>query len=137
MKISIYELKNIIISQNYTKSRKLQTLLEFRGIDEVPPHVYTTVLHDLLDGETEDAVLARFEQEDRTHWIHYYANKISADLLTLGKIQPETMLEMGNLPEEDYEEAVIAATTKANKLNAATIEAERKINLDVIPKELV
>lgn len=112
-------------------------LVEFRGMEEVPPHAYTTVLHDLLDGETEDAVLARFESEERTHWIHYYANKVSADLLTLGKIQPETMLELGNLPDEDYEEAVIVATKKANKLNASTIEAERKMNLDVIPKELV
>lgn len=137
MTVSIYELKNIIISQNYTKSRKLQTLMEYRGIEEVPPHVYTTVLHDLLDGETEDAVLSRFEQEDRMHWIHYYANKVSADLLTLGKIQPETMLDMGNLPEEDYEEAVIVATKKANKLNTATVEAERKMNLDIIPKELL
>ena len=137
MELSIYELKNIVISQNYTKSRKLKTLLDFRGIEEVPPHVYTTVLHELLDGETEDAVLSRFEHEDRVHWIHYYANKVSADLLTLGKIQPETMLELGNLPEQDYEEAVIVATKKANKLNTATIEAERKMNLDIIPKELV
>lgn len=106
-------------------------------MEGVPPYVYTTVLNDLLDGETEDAVLARFEQEERAHWTHYYANKVSADLLTLGKIQPETMLEMGNLPEEDYEEAVIIATKKANKLNAATVEAERKMNLDIVPKELV
>ena len=137
MKKSTYELKNIVISQNYTKSRKLMHLAQFKGHDDVSTNIYTEVLNEILDGESEDTVLARFDGEDRTHWIHYYANKTAADLLTLGKVQPETMLEMGNLPMEDFGEVVTLGTTKANKLNSATIEAERRMQLDLIPQALI
>ena len=137
MKKSTYELKNIVISQNYTKSRKVIHLSEYKDHIDVQSGVYNAVLNDILDGETEDDVLARFDAEDRTHWLHYYANKTAADLLTLGKVQPETMLEMGNLPLVDFEEVVTLATSKANKLNATTIEAERRMQLDLIPQELI
>jgi hypothetical protein len=137
MQISYYELKNIINSQNYTKSRKLIVLQELRGLQEVSPLVYTTLLSEILDGETEDAVLARFEEEEPTHWIHYYANSVTADLLTLGKVQPETMLAISLLPTEDFQEVIKLATIRANKLNTVTMEVERKLRLDTVPTEIV
>lgn len=137
MQISYYELTNIINSENYTKSRKLIALQELRGHEAVLPSLYTTVLSEILNGESEDAVLARFEDEDRIHWIHYYANSVTADLLTLGKVQPETMLAISLLPTEDFQEIIKLATLRANKLNTLTIEVERKLRLDTVPTEIV
>lgn len=137
MQISYYELKNIINSQNYTKSRKLMILQEFRELPEVSPVVYGKLLSEILDGETEDAVLARFEEEDPAHWVHYYANSVTADLLTLGKVQPETMLAISLLPTEDFQEVIKLATLRANKINTITMEVERKLRLDTVPTEIV
>lgn len=137
MPISHYELKNIINSQNYTKSRKLITLQEFREHSEVSPTLYETVLSEVLDGETEDAVLARFEQEEPVHWVHYFANNVTADLLTLGKVQPETMLAISLLPTDDFQEVIKLATIRANKINTITMEVERKLRLDTVPTEIV
>jgi hypothetical protein len=137
MQISYYELKNIINSQNYTKSRKLMVLQELGELPEVSSSLYTKLLSEILGGETEDAVLARFEDEESVHWIHHYANTVTADLLTLGKVQPETMLAISLLPTEDFQEIIKLATIRANQLNNVTMEVERKLRLDTVPTEIV
>ena len=137
MQISYYELKNIINSQNYTKSRKLMVLQELVELPEVSSSLYTKLLSEILGGETEDAVLARFEDEESVHWIHHYANTVTADLLTLGKVQPETMLAISLLPTEDFQEIIKLATIRANQLNTVTMEVERKLQIDTIPTEIV
>lgn len=137
MQISYYELTNIINSENYTKSRKLIALYELNGHEALSSDIYETVLKEILGGETEAEVLARFEDEDPMHWVHHYANSVTADLLTLGKVQPETMLAISLLPTEDFQEVIKLATIRANKLNAITMEVERKLRLDTVPTEIV
>jgi hypothetical protein len=137
MTISLYQLKNIILAEHYTKSRKLMILNDLMNHEDINQDTYNSVKAEILEEESEDTVMDNFEVEDRYHWIQYYANRTAADLLTLGKVQPETMLEMSLLPTDDFEEVVKYATIKANKLNTSTMEVERQINLNSVPSELL
>lgn len=136
MAISLYQLKNVILAEQYTKSRKIIKLNELLTTSEINKDFYDKVKSDILEEETEITVMSNFENEDREHWIQFYANKTASDLLTLGKVQPETMLAMSLLPNEDFEEVVKYATLKANKLNTATMDVEKRINLNALPSDL-
>ena len=127
---SEYEIENIELGNIFSKARKLAKLKELG--------LYTEErTAKILDGETEEAVLARAEADDKIHWITLLGRRAAADLLTLGKVQPETMLEMSSLPEEDFRAVVKVATGTARKLNDLTVEAEKELNLDTIPDELI
>lgn len=136
MTISLYQLKNIILAEQYTKSRKLTELETLLTQFKISKNTYDKAKADILEDETELSVMEKFESEDREHWIQTYANRTAADLLTLGKVQPETMLAMSLLSTEDFEEVVKHATIKANKLNTSTMEVEKRINLNSVPLEL-
>jgi hypothetical protein len=133
---SYYETKNIILAEFYTKSRKLRELNQLFETESVSSLNYDKIKKEILEEETESQVESKFDEEDREHWIHYYANKTASDLLTLGKVQPETMLAMSLLPSEDFEEIVKHATIKANSINAKTMDVEKRINLNSIPSQL-
>jgi hypothetical protein len=125
-----YEIDNIILGNIFSKARKLNML---KILD-----LYTSERRErILNGETEEAVLARAEADDKIHWITLLGRRAAADLLTLGKVQPETMLEMSALPEEDFRAVVKIATSTARKLNDLTVEAEKELNLNTISSELV
>lgn len=136
MTISFYQLKNVILAEQYTKSRKLIKLNSLLTKSEISQELYAQAKSDLLEDETELSVMESFESEEKEHWVQFYANKTAADLLTLGKVQPETMLAMSLLPAEDFEDVVKYATIKANKINTATVEVEQRINLNSIPSNL-
>lgn len=137
MTVTYYELKNVILASEYTKSRKLMLLQSLRGTSEITPDLLTRVLTEVLDGEEEAAVLARLHDEDRLHWIEHFSKLAASDLLTLGKVQPQTMVQMINLPREDFEEVIKKTTLQARAVNEITIEVERKIQVDTIPTALV
>jgi hypothetical protein len=128
-----YELLNVVLAEEHTKARKLSKLKTFKS-DKT---VVDAVIKQILGSETEKEVMAKAEEEDRIHWIEFYANRAAADLLTLGKVQPETMVAMAGLPEKDFAEVVKKATTRANKLNKITMATEKEMNLDLISNELV
>lgn len=137
MTISLYQLKNVILADQYTKSRKLIMLDDLLYHDDISRDLYDTAKAEILQEESEETVIGNFEFDDREHWIQVYANKTAADLLTLGKVQPETMLSMALLPVEDFEEVVKYATIKANTLNKSTMEVEKQINLNSVPSDLL
>jgi hypothetical protein len=122
---TIYQVLNIDLANQYTKKRKIEVAKV--SCDEILlPQVLTII-------ESMDIP----EDDDRYHWITSIGKKAAADLLTLGKVQPETMLEMGNLPEEDFREAVKVATSTARKWNEDTIAAEQELNTDTVDESLV
>ncbi len=133
---SYYEVKNILLAECYTKSRKLRELNNLFEANKISTSNYEKIKKEILEEETEKQVESKFDEEDREHWIQYYANKTASDLLTLGKVQPETMLAMSLLPEEDFEEIVKHATIKANSVNTKTMDVEKRINLNSIPSQL-
>ena len=76
------------------------------------------------------------EDDERHHWINVIAHKAAADLLTLGKVQPENMVVMSSLSEEDFSEAVTIAVKKARVLNDQTVAAEANLNVDTISETI-
>jgi hypothetical protein len=125
-----YEIEHILLGNIFSKARKLAKLKELNlDTDERTAKI--------LDGEPKEEVLARAEADDKLHWITLLGRRAASDLLTLGKVQPETMLEMSALPEEDFRAVVKVATGTARKLNDLTVEAEKELNLNTISSELV
>lgn len=128
-----YQIFNVVLANEHSKARKLTKLYSLELNDE-DLKAYEA---EVLDGEDKAAVMARAEADDRQHWITVIGKKAAVDLLTLGKVQPEHMLEMAALPLDDFREAVKIATGTARKLNDITAEAERELNLDMVANELV
>ena len=131
-----YQILNVELATEWSKSRKIMKLdtLELEDQD-----LYNDILETILDGESEAEVMHpdRLEGDDREHWIAKISHTAAADLLTLGKVQPETMVVMSSLPADDFGLAVKNAVKKARKLNEVTIATEKQIDLDTISEEIV
>ena len=97
---TLYEVLNLDLAQQYTKARKLGIL-----------YAKELYLTDELKKEVEAAIAEMNipEDDDRYHWIQTLGRQSGADLLTLGKVQPENMLAMAGLGTDDFKEAVKVA----------------------------
>jgi hypothetical protein len=124
---TLYEVMNIDLSKEYTKERKLAKL-ETLGI-----------LDAKIEADAKDAIDALDipAADERHHWIQRIGNVMAADLLTIGKVQPENMLAASSLCKEDFQEAVKVAVKGANDLNQFTVAAEQAIKADVITDKIV
>lgn len=124
---TLYEILNLDLAQQYTKARKLGILQALNFITKE------------LKAEAEAAIAEMNipEDDDRYHWIQTLGRQSGADLLTLGKVQPENMLAMANLGTDDFKEAVKVATNFARSLNSQTIEAEQELNTNTIDEAIV
>ena len=131
--ITQYEIEHVLLANEYSKASKLLKLYSL----DVEDAFKEKMKEKVLNGESVEAVMSRIESDDRMHWITFLGKKASADLLTLGKVQPETMLEMSSLPKEDFKEAVKIATSTARSLNEITIDAERDLSVNTIHKSVV
>lgn len=130
---SKYQILNVILADEHSKARKITTL----SLLDITDEVKTQIELEILDGETKETVMARAEEDDRYHWIQKLGKAAGADLLTLGKVQPENMLAMFGLGINDFKEAVKVATKTARLLNDSTIDAEQELNDDLVPDILV
>jgi hypothetical protein len=117
---TLYEILNVDLANEFTKNRKAK------------------IAKLICEGDLLEEVLAQIasmeipEDDERHHWITLLGRKAGADLLTIGKVQPENMLAMANLPEEDFKAAVKVATSTARQWNNSTIEAEKELNQETI-----
>tara|TARA_Y100000114_G_scaffold115198_1_gene109295 strand:- start:122 stop:532 length:411 start_codon:yes stop_codon:yes gene_type:complete len=123
--ITLYEIMNVHLSEEYTKARKKHL-------------VNTMELEKDLFNQAIEAIDAMDipEDDERHHWIQKFGITAGIDLLTLGKVQPENMLAMRGLGE-DFPEAVKVATSTARKLNQSTIDAEKDLNEELIPNTTI
>jgi len=119
---TLYEVLNVDLAEEYTKVRKENTLLALDLDDELEAQVIAEI-------QTMDIP----EDDESYHWTHKFGKLAGADLLTLGKVQPENMLAMANLGEEDFQKAVKIATTSARSMNTLTVEAEKELNQETAP----
>lgn len=123
---TLYEVLNVDLAQEYTKERKKEA---------------ATALN--LDGDLHEEVFAAIDDmviptdEDRLHWIQKLGRVAGADLLTLGKVQPESMLAMASLPSDDFKEAVKVATSAARSWNEYTVQAEKDLNEETMPSTML
>jgi len=122
---SLYEVINIDVAQAYTKQRK-KDLAEKLGLES---ELYKEVCEAIDSMDIPEA-------DERHHWINVIAHLASADLITLGKVQPENMVLMSSLSEEDFTDAVTIAVSKARQLNDQTVAAEATLNTDTISETI-
>lgn len=125
---TLYEVLNVDLAQQYTKARKLAALEK----------IATEVGAD-LEAQVKEAIASMDipEDDDRHHWIQKIGRAMGADLLTIGKVQPENMLSAAALNVDDFKEAVKVAVQSANNLNQYTISAEAAIKNDTISETIV
>lgn len=135
--LSKYELENVILSQSYTPSRKLLLLKSLESKLPNDNKLISEFKDHILNSETENDILQNLEKEEPEHWANFYGRKAACDLLTIGKVQPETMLAMSTLPNDDFINAIKIATQIAKKLNDKVIEVETDIEVNMIPEHLV
>lgn len=122
---SLYEVINVDLTQEYTKERKKEAATSLNLDGDLYKEVFAAI--DEMDIPNDD---------ERYHWINVIAHKAASDLLTLGKVQPENMVEMSALPEEDFSEVVSIAVKKARVLNDQTVAAEANLNVDTIQETI-
>lgn len=125
---TLYEVLNVDLSQEYTKARKLAKLEQISvqvGAD-LEAEVKTTI-----------AAMDIPEDDDRYHWIQTFGRAAGADLLTLGKVQPENMIKMASLGADDFQECVKVATGSARTWNQLTVAAEKELNAETLPNTMV
>jgi len=132
--ISEYEVENVYLARFYSKARKLDALNSIKDLDST---TRATIEKKILGDETKEEVVKRAEQDEEDHWVKYYGYAAAADLLTLGKVQPETFLAMMHLPGNGFKQAVQIATKEAKKADLATMEAEQELKVNTIPKEMI
>jgi Mg2+ and Co2+ transporter CorA len=135
--LSKYEIEHIVLAEQYTKTRKLLALKLIDADSTSDKSLISQIKKEILDGETEIVAMKNFEKEESTHWAELYGRRAAADLLTIGKVQPETMLAMSALPVEDFVKSIKIATIAAKKMNDITIEAEEQLNNNLIPEEMI
>jgi hypothetical protein len=121
---TLYEILNVDLAQEYTKARKIAKLATI----ETNLDAEVTTIVDAMDIPNDD---------DRYHWIQTFGRAAGADLLTLGKVQPENMLKMASLSAEDFQEAVKVATNSARSWNQLTVAAEKEMNAETLPSTMV
>ena len=123
---TLYEVLNVDLAQEYTKERKKEaaTALNLDGD-----------LHEKVFAAIDDMVIPN--DDDRLHWIQKLGRAAGADLLTLGKVQPENMLAMASMAEADFKEAVKIATSAARTWNDYTVQAEKDLNAETMPSTML
>ena len=125
---TLYEVLNVDLAHEYTKVRKLAAVKKL-----------ATELGSELELEVRAAIAEMDipEDDERYHWAQKLGRTAGADLLTLGKVQPENMLAMASLPAADFQTAVKVATTSARNWNQLTVDAEQDLNAETIPTTMV
>jgi len=123
---TLYEVLNVDLAQEYTKARKTA---KAKGLG----------LTEELEKQVADAITAMDipEDDDRLHWIMTFGKAAGADLLTLGKVQPENMIKMASLSADDFQECVKVATGSARDWNQLTISAEKDLNQETMPNTML
>jgi len=123
---TLFEVINIDLAQEYTKARKLAALKSLNVEDDI-----------LKEATAAIASMGIPEDDERHHWVQKLGNIMAADLLTIGKVQPENMLAASALEKDDFQQAVKVAVKGANNLNQFTIAAEQAIKADTITDKIV
>ncbi len=137
--LSRYQIEHVILAEQYTDSRKIVALNDLKDQVESQADIklIEKVKKDICGKQTEEDVLKKLQKEDVEHWVEFYGRRAASDLLTLGKVQPETMLAMSALPPEDFIQAIKVASLTAKRLNDTTIVAESDLNNNLIPDEMI
>ena len=135
--ITQYQIENVMLADCFSKARKIQKLENLAKLHSINEEMLEKIQKNILEDETIDEVMNRKEQDDKQHWVTLLGTRAGIDLLTIGKVQPENMLPMALLPIEDFRDSVKVAVETARLLNEQTKRAEKEIQTDLLPDNLI
>ncbi len=91
-----------------------------------------------LEDENNYQELEWTTENEKIELVQRLAKRCAIELITQGKVIPETMMAMSSLDREDFVECVKISTKIASYLNHETQEAERSVKpQDVVPEEFM
>lgn len=82
--------------------------------------------------------LVMTEDKEVEYWVKKLAKEGAVELVSQGKVTPETMGRLSALPRKQFEECVAEVTKIASYLNHVSKEAEKTVTSeDIIPDDLM
>lgn len=125
-----FEIETFMLGSHPTAARKAQAItaeLEAARANQHPDlPVLQAVYDDFASSHDMNALMENIEAEEEQYWIERLAKLAAIDILTIGKVQPETMHHMVAMSDEAFAASVKSAAALAKQLNeeVRTIEAE-------------
>ena len=116
---------------------KLQSSLSYFGRDKTHIKLLTDLKTEYESSyNIEELVMT--EDKEIEYWIKKLAKDGAVELVSQGKVTPETMGKISSLPRKQFEECVAEVTKIASYLNHVSKEAEKTVtSKDIIPDDLM
>lgn len=131
-----FEIETFVLGSHPTNSRKAHALVTELEAAKVANHpdlpVLQAVYDDFSANHNVEELLQNIENEEEQYWVERLARLAAVDILTIGKVQPETMHYMAALSDEAFGASVKGATTLAKSLNESVREIEAELSTDLI-----
>ena len=125
--ISRFEIEHIILGglSPLKKLRKIEELKQSCTTEET----YKLTILDKLELELKethsiDDLISTFEADEKKILLENYSRLIAIDLITIGKVQPENMLTIATLPNEDFAYCIKESQIIAKDLNQRIMAVE-------------
>jgi hypothetical protein len=147
---SAYEFENLFLEKYPTTARRLvAVMLEIErisnilnndnfGLMSLREHENLKQQLNQLEGyynnisvDERKEILDNYELEESEYWCNVYGRSAAIELITLGRVKPETMDQMSKLPATDFEQAVIVCVRYANLIRKTTSDVEQSLGINV------
>lgn len=131
-----FEIETFVLGSHPTNSRKAHALVTELEAAKAENHpdlpVLQAVYDDFSANNNVEELLQNIENDEEQYWVERLARLAAVDILTIGKVQPETMHYMAALSDEAFAASVKGATTLAKSLNESVREIEAELSTDLI-----
>tara|TARA_B110000444_G_scaffold254499_1_gene287132 strand:- start:740 stop:1159 length:420 start_codon:yes stop_codon:yes gene_type:complete len=131
-----FEIETFVLGSHPTLERKAHAIkVEYEaakasGHPDLP--VLEAVYNNFALTNDIDALIANIETTEETYWVERLARLAAIDILTIGKVQPETMHHMASLSDEAFSASVKSATVLAKTLNDSVRDIEIELGTDLV-----
>ncbi len=131
-----FEIETFLLGSHPTNARKAQALtaeLEAAKANQHPDlPVIQAVYDDFAAKHDMNSLMDNIEAEEEQYWIEKLARLAAIDILTIGKVQPETMHHMVAMSDEAFAASVKTAATLAKTLNEEVRQIEAELGADLV-----
>ena len=131
-----FEIETFVLGSHPTASRKAQAITVELEAAKAANHpdlpVLQAVYDDFAANNNVEELLANIEAEEEQYWIERLAKLAAIDILTIGKVQPETMHHMAALSDDAFAASVKSATVLAKTLNENVRQIEAELATDLV-----
>lgn len=96
------------------------------------------VKHELEMNNTDTELSFSSEDEEKAYWAKRLAKQGAIELLTIGKLDPETLMRVSCLNDQYFVDCVRDTTVIATELNMVVQDAEKSVKpADIVPPDMM